>query len=401
MEWQNGKYKAVIETKHTVGHGILLYAVLLILLLTLMPYRFSWPQQIHWTLTDTFSDVIKNLFLFFPIGFLYALAQSRKTQKPSRLYGKILLCGFLLSLSVELLQLLLHNRYSTISDIISNSLGTLIGAYAHQTLQQQLKTTDLSRLMALEYPLMFDIYLLTFLIWLNGSNLSHEPSRLALLPLLALLGARIFGSLLAHQAAHTQRAQLQQKTFFITLIWFVIAAIPALFQNPLWSSLVILAVAFLTTEQMRRLHLNPAPERRFEIRTLQPILPILIVYLLLLTFWPLHFSSQPWQLQLVWAAELPFTDGIQFRIIELFVGFTLFGFLTSECHGRQSLSLLQLGGHQLSYLLLSLTTLTLLHGFHLTQRVQGVELVIFSGGYLSGILLYQLQQRQIKTASNS
>jgi len=377
---------------------MLLYAVLLILLLTLMPYRFAWPEQIHWMLTDTLSDVVKNLFLFFPIGFLYALAQSRQPQKTASLYLKVLLCGFLLSLGVELLQLLLHNRYSTTSDVISNSLGSLIGAYAHQKLQQQLKTTDLSRLMALEYPLMFDIYLLTFLIWLNGSNLSHEPSRLALLPLLALLGARIFGSLLAYQAAHTHRSQLQQKTFFITLIWFVIAAIPALFQNPLWSSLVILAVAFLATEQMRRLHLKPAPERRFEIRTLQPILPILIIYLLLLTFWPLHFSSQPWQLQLVWAAELPFTDGIQFRIIELFVGFTLFGFLTSECHGRQSLSLLQLGGHQLGYLLLSLTTLTLLHGFHLTQRVQGVELVIFSSGYLSGILLFQLQQQQIKTA---
>ncbi|MDQ7073610.1 MAG: VanZ family protein [Gammaproteobacteria bacterium] len=372
---------------------MLLYAVLLILLLTLMPYQFIWPDQVQWMLIDTFSDVIKNLFLFLPIGFLYALAHPQST---NALYSKALLFGFLLSCSVELLQLLLHNRYSTGSDVISNTLGSLIGVFAYQKLQKQLKTDDLSRLMALEYPLMFDIYLLTFLIWLNGSTLSEEPSRLALLPLLALLGARIFGSVLAYQATHTHRAQLRQKTFFITLLWFAIAAVPALFQNPYWTGMVVLAVAFLATQQLHRLQLKPAPERRFEIRTLKPALPILLLYLFLLTFWPLHFSSQDWHLQLVWAETMPFSDGIQFRIIELFVGFTLLGFFISECHGRQQISALQQAAYQFSYLLLSLLTLTLLHGFHLTKTVQGVELLIFSGGYFSGLMLYHLQQQQIK-----
>lgn len=60
-----------------------------------------------------------NIFIFIPIGFLISLIWNIKDKK-------VILIGFLISLSIELTQIFLK-RTTDIDDLILNTLGVIIG----------------------------------------------------------------------------------------------------------------------------------------------------------------------------------------------------------------------------------------------------------------------------------
>lgn len=65
--------------------------------------------------------IVQNLILFIPFGFLLCGA----TDQPRT--SRILLLGFLLSLSIELCQLLFRLGWFEVDDILHNVLGTYLG----------------------------------------------------------------------------------------------------------------------------------------------------------------------------------------------------------------------------------------------------------------------------------
>ena len=69
-----------------------------------------------------FKPILQNLFLFMPLGFLV----SSVTPKVKWNIGKILLLGFSVSLTIELLQGFIY-RQQEIDDIIMNTAGTAAG----------------------------------------------------------------------------------------------------------------------------------------------------------------------------------------------------------------------------------------------------------------------------------
>jgi glycopeptide antibiotics resistance protein len=74
-------------------------------------------------------DVIQNLILFIPIGFFsfFALIQIRNLVLRS---GMSVLIGFSLSFLVEFLQLFTIDRTTSITDLITNTTGTMAGFFA-------------------------------------------------------------------------------------------------------------------------------------------------------------------------------------------------------------------------------------------------------------------------------
>ena len=68
------------------------------------------------------SEVFWNVVLFIPIGFLFMLLL---TFKHKRIVTVII--GFLLTASIELIQLIFHRGYFEFDDIFHNTLGTVIG----------------------------------------------------------------------------------------------------------------------------------------------------------------------------------------------------------------------------------------------------------------------------------
>ena len=77
----------------------------------------------------TRGDIVANLLLYMPLGLCLMLAWSGRRPRWSALV-QALLVGTLLSLAVELLQVYLRARVSSLTDIALNALGTFCGASA-------------------------------------------------------------------------------------------------------------------------------------------------------------------------------------------------------------------------------------------------------------------------------
>ncbi|WP_336864792.1 VanZ family protein [Peribacillus frigoritolerans] len=67
-------------------------------------------------------NIIGNIILFMPLGFLLPFKYKRINK-----YVKSALVGFIVSVFIELTQLLLPYRQTDIDDVILNTLGTGIG----------------------------------------------------------------------------------------------------------------------------------------------------------------------------------------------------------------------------------------------------------------------------------
>ena len=80
----------------------------------------AWNEPAALTLEPLIS-IIQNIVLFIPFGFLLFAASSQPRT------SRILLFGFLLSLSIELCQLLFRLGWFEVDDILHNVLGTYLG----------------------------------------------------------------------------------------------------------------------------------------------------------------------------------------------------------------------------------------------------------------------------------
>ena len=80
----------------------------------------SWEEPIAFAF-EPLIGIMQNLILFIPFGFLLCGA----TDQPRT--SRILLLGFLLSLSIELCQLFFRLGWFEVDDILHNVLGTYLG----------------------------------------------------------------------------------------------------------------------------------------------------------------------------------------------------------------------------------------------------------------------------------
>lgn len=71
-------------------------------------------------------DIVANMALFLPLGYL--LDQSRSTATARRSLFLTAAAAGLLSLSIEWFQVYCHNRHPSPTDVVSNVTGSLIGA---------------------------------------------------------------------------------------------------------------------------------------------------------------------------------------------------------------------------------------------------------------------------------
>jgi len=97
--------------------------LLVILAITLSPLGTGPPLQFSFELgvgNRWLSDGILNLCLFVPLG----VALGWNARSPA----KVVLCGLLLSASVEVAQMWMPGRDPSLSDIIANTTGTAVGA---------------------------------------------------------------------------------------------------------------------------------------------------------------------------------------------------------------------------------------------------------------------------------
>ena len=306
--------------------------VVMVLLMTLAPFRFRVPHRFLIYLNGSWKDMAANVLLFIPLGFLYRLSRRKRG---GTLCLREFAFGFLLSATIEAAQLFLPKRYTQVTDVVTNGLGAWAGAKCFDVLRAVIEKNPIKEIFSLELPLINLVYLLVPLLWLNGLAAGPDPTRLWLHALLGLMGMGVLTTIYRHRFAQRGAPSENQLTVF-ALGWFLVSAFPALMAYPGRMTAIALALGIVARILVSFPGEADDDNRRFESGTLKKLLPLYVLYLLLLPLWPSAMSLRDFQLYL--DCEYFTSDerlvGV-FRFVELIAALTLLGYLVAELRGRK------------------------------------------------------------------
>lgn len=129
MRAKDKKYAIKTAVPHIAAVYLFCFALTLVLSITYIPdaYHFAVDVRTNFIPFVNFFTVthqyILNILLFVPVGFLLPLLWKQYEKK-----SLTFLTGFLLSLSIELMQML-SDRVTDIDDLLMNTAGTIIGYF--------------------------------------------------------------------------------------------------------------------------------------------------------------------------------------------------------------------------------------------------------------------------------
>ena len=166
-----------------LSYSLLVYMIVVVFLITLIPFQFSIPENFAISTSGPLNDIITNILFFLPIGFLLRLSQKPDSDRACLL---ALVLGITVSLGVEACQLFIPEHSPTISDVVTNGLGAWIGAVIAVSVRRKMNPADTHGMFAPELPLMSLMYLTFPLMLLNSLAAGDETDRLWLLFLLGI-----------------------------------------------------------------------------------------------------------------------------------------------------------------------------------------------------------------------
>ena len=320
-----------VDTGARLGAALLAYMVGVTLIVALLPFNFAWPEQWQVSVGDDPYDAIVNLLLFVPLGFLFRLAMSRERQ------GSILLVirdAALISIGIEAMQLFDTTRQATLLDVIANTAGAGLGAFAFDRIARSARISGrLIGWLGLEIPLMGLVYLLVPLLWVNALGARAELARTLTTFLIAAFGAMLLGGLQRHYFGPSKAAEPRHTAAFAA-IWFVAGAFTLFPWRPFELLAGALAAAALCWWQGRRRLRDPDSNRRFEAPLLRAAAPLYAAYLAVLVLSPLLDAAGSWQGRFGFPAVAPSQTEIA-RLLELCAAFTLLGYMAAVIRGRE------------------------------------------------------------------
>lgn len=316
-------------TGRKLGACVLGFVLAILAVVTLEPFAFAVPRHVALTWWDGWFDAIANVVLFLPAGFLFALTRSateRGTATAATVRRTLVVTGLLacaVSGSVECAQIFEPTRYPSPTDVATNVLGALLGAWTFTRVARRLEAdTPLVGRLALELPLVGLLYLLLPLLTLvattvRGGSGSREWALLAL----ALFGGTILGHV---QRRHLRpaRALTAVQAALVGAMWFALGALPAVATAPLAFAAGVAIAAVATWAHGRDDGTVIAIDRRVELQALGRAAPWLLAYLALL---PLTDPALP-------PAVLARVDVL--RRVETIAAFAVTGYVLAEAWGR-------------------------------------------------------------------
>lgn len=89
----------------------------------LVPLVDTWRQMRDLGNDEAFREVAGNIALFVPLGFLLAA-----TLRAARRFATAVTVGAGISLAIEILQLYVKGRSTSVDDFICNTIGAAVGA---------------------------------------------------------------------------------------------------------------------------------------------------------------------------------------------------------------------------------------------------------------------------------
>jgi VanZ like family len=239
-------------------------------LATLWPFDFRL-QSPRWILQSSPSDVVLNLGLLFPAGFLWRLYRP-KPFLPANL--DVLALGLLLSSLLEGLQMFLP-RSASPTDILMNGLGAWAGAIVFARIDRSWVNH-----VCMALPLTKVLYLTVPLIGIQTLAARGRYAAIATLVPLAAFSATIAAEIYRQRSGMAVR-RLQFAISFAA--FFALAALPLWARLPRHGIVLVpitLAFAWLALAIKPRMYPG---ERRIEQIALRRALPSFGVFLLLIS----------------------------------------------------------------------------------------------------------------------
>ncbi len=389
--------RAADFTALRLGRAVLGYLALTTGVITLAPFRFQLMPAHGLTDIWNWSDLVMNVLMFVPFGFVHQLTRPRGAPADWR---RVILLGAGLSTTIETAQLFAPDRFSSPLDVLTNTIGALVGALLFAGLSKKVESTDTVHSLALELPLMGLIYLLVPLAWLLGLG-SEGDERRVLLLLLALIAGAILGTVHAAYVAPSgaiANSRWRRWLLAFPAVWVLVSIVPG--ARGAWdivgASLGVIVPAALLRSVATRRTVSKAPQR-FELPTLRLILPIFAAYLALSSLWPLTDASLEWRGTL--ALTLPgisLSQPMVYRALEHIAAFTLVGYIGAEFHGRDSRLMRHVLPRVLAFTVSASALLELARGFH---EAYGSSVLLFLFTQLAavfGAYVYILQRAHVR-----
>lgn len=375
----------MLKSTSTRLFGTLLgYVILIILLLTLNPFYFSQPEEIAISFYGGRRNIVANVMLFLPVGFLYRLS----TGKRGAFY-----VGALLSLIIEVVQFFIPARTPSVPDILANAGGAWLGAVIHDALSARMIITQgmVGRL-RLETPLMGLIYLFTPLLWVNILALEEHSYRWVLTLLPGVCGAIIFSNLFRHWW-RSVNIQIMSYASLAVSVWLLVGVGPAILDS---LPIVIVCLGIVLLTALLTILPRYSADRRFERSTLKVLLPVFVLYLLLLTLFPVRpFGT--------WHMIFGFTDRVTdtslqslYSRLEHLAAFTVLGYIIAEWRGRLEISFREELPRLFLVIIGFVFPLEFLSGFQIGQGSSFIRLVLSVIGGLFGGAIYHLSRAHLR-----
>jgi VanZ family protein len=306
-----------------LGSFCMTYGVLATLVATLAPFRFAWPRHFAFNLEVRQFDVVLNLLLLFPLGFLFRL--TRRSRDRHCLDALVLGAAF--STAIELLQMFVPSRCASPFDIAANTVGAFGGALLHREIGAWFDRRALEQLRT-QPPLAILLYLLLPALWLDGLS-ATEPTRVLLSLPLGLAGAFVAVSLSQRGAAAGAEPASPARITLLVCGWFALGSLPALLTAPRCVGLCLLCIAGATRVFLWRARSSGPCAPRATLSPLGQCAPLLFSYLLGAALWPLRWSTA-----FHWTAGFPPFQGcgcdIMLAFLEYAGAFTLLGYILAE-----------------------------------------------------------------------
>jgi VanZ family protein len=387
------------RTGRRLGTVVLLYLTTAVAVITLAPFQFE-PRPVngltaHWAL----FDVVMNVVMFVPIGFVWALSHAR--ERAGTGLGGALVLGFALSGAVELAQVFTPSRFPSLFDLVANTSGAGIGAWlagaAIGAARQRGDASATVRALAVDLPLMGLTYLTAPLVWLVALGADDPQRTWAVAPLAAGAAWAIGSVFTSFEGAQRTRV------LTVTLAWLGVALLPSAVPRAgptVAIALIAVVVAWARTVAPARFThdtFDGKPSRRFEAATLRVILPLFGIYLALSVITPFASPTGTWSgaLGLAFPGRNLQNAGL-YRALEQIAAFALLGYALAEYRGRVHDHLHRLLPAVLVWTAPASAALQWLRGWHPAHGSSGVLLALTVAASAGGAWLYVLQLEHVR-----
>ncbi|MBU1171235.1 MAG: VanZ family protein [Proteobacteria bacterium] len=374
----------------SIGYMPLGYMAMVVLALTLEPFQFRIPGNYHMALRGSLWDIIENVILFMPLGFLYRTGSKRSYSRQ----GMDALClGLIFSLGIEVLQYYLPQRFTTFSDILANGTGACLGALLYDRLTRKIDERRLVKVLSLDLPLSTLMYLLIPLLWLNDLETFQDPARNFLSVLPVMMASMIMSSVYIHRLNEYPGTSVAG-VILVSLCFLVLSMMPILKEHPIVVIELGVFMTGLTFYQVMKGKRLPPGEKRFERLVLKKVLPLFGLYLLLLSLWPFSFTTNTfmfswWGIPSVQARGAP----AFYHLFEMTVAFSVLGYISAEARSRMKETQAACLGLVLLFLIFSASGVELLKGFRPGGFCSPMEGLMFTlAGIYGGIMYLRIAQ---------